>query len=206
MIKGKKPKKKRRKITQKDTGMRESETSICLPLYPPTNVPWLPSSDTPWSLCRTQAQREGCSLFTVHPPHPEDPHRHPQVHEMLPSTLHFHFLWSAFKKRKLVFREVNYLSKFTKLTSDKASLNRQLLKTMLGWKASSTDGKFWGLRWVSSSVKWRLIVSQQSTVKMKWDESRQSTWHVAGQVYSWKRCLQINFKTLELPDTGEKSK
>ena len=84
-----KKKKEEEEITQKDTRMRESETSICLPHHPSTNAPWLPSSDTPWSLFRTQAKREGCYLFTAHPPCPEDPHRHPQVHEKLPSTLHF---------------------------------------------------------------------------------------------------------------------
>lgn len=101
MIKGKKPKKKRRKITQKDTGMRgKARHPSVSPFTHPQMSHDCSSSDTPWSLCRTQAQREGCSLFTVHPPHPEDPHRHPQVHEMLPSTFTLSFPMICLQEEK----------------------------------------------------------------------------------------------------------
>ena len=155
---------------------------------------------------QNSGQKRGMLFIYCPPTLPCRPPQAPSRAWNAPINFTLSFLWSTFKKRKLVFREVNYLSKFTKLTSDTASLNPQLLKTILGWKASSTNGKFWGLQWVSSSVKWRLITSQQSTLPMKWDESHQSTWHVIGQIYSWKWCLQINFKTLKLHNTGEKSK
>lgn len=205
MKKEKKSKRRRRNNTER----HKCEEKRGIHLSPPLPVHKCPMTALIWhSLVFIQNSGQKRGMLFIHRP-PTLPWRPPQAPSSAwknPVNFTFSFLWSAFKKRKPVFREVNYLSKFTKLTSDKASLNPQLLKTILGWKASSTDGKLWGLQWVPSSVKWRLITSQQSTVKMKWDESHQSTRHVVGQIYSWKWCSQINFKTLKLPDTEEKSK